>query len=254
MLKFETRRIANSYGDKTRYRAILKSHGSVVDFDTVLKEVEEYGGINPVTMRYYLDTFFNCVRKKMLEDGRFRRVGDYLLLRLNVRGGFDSADEDIETGLQELLVTGQSLDGFRHLEKMADVSNVNARTRGKAESVMSEGGDAGILTFGKNILLKGHDFNWDSTQNVTFNCVNENGEKTTYMYQVGQAYSSAMEHFHENVLEADDTHVLMKWLPTMPRCLIGQRVSVAYIDYGNQRKSDARGSHAYATVVEEKTV
>ena len=45
MLKFETRRIANSYGDKTRYRAILKSHGSVVDFDTVLKEVEEYGGI-----------------------------------------------------------------------------------------------------------------------------------------------------------------------------------------------------------------
>ena len=112
MLKFETRRIANSYGDKTRYRAILKSHGSVVDFDTVLKEVEEYGGINPVTMRYYLDTFFNCVRKKMLEDGRSRRVGDYLLLRLNVRGGFDSADEDIETGLQELLVTGQSLDGF----------------------------------------------------------------------------------------------------------------------------------------------
>ena len=252
MLKFETRRIANSYGDKTRYRAILKSHGSVVDFDTVLKEVEEYGGINPVTMRYYLDTFFNCVRKKMLEDGRSRRVGDYLLLRLNVRGGFDSADEDIETGLQELLVTGQSLDGFRHLEKMADVSNVNARTRGKAESVMSEGGDAGILTFGKNILLKGHDFNWDSTQNVTFNCVNENGEKVAYMYQVGQAYS-VVEGVHDNVLEADDTHVLMKWMPGMPRCLIGQRVSVAYMDYGNSRTGIARGSHAYATVVEEKT-
>ena len=56
----------------------------------------------------------------------------------------------------------------------------------------------------------------------------------------------------KSVLEADDTHVLFKWPPMMPRCVIGQKVSVAYMDYNNAKHGETHGSHAYATVVEEK--
>ena len=32
----------------------------------------------------------------------------------------------------------------------------------------------------------------------------------------------------------------------MPRCVIGQKVSVAYMDYSNTKTGDTRGSQAYA--------
>ena len=252
MLRFETRRVANSYGGKAKYRAMLTDKGGVVDFDDVLKEVQERKRIEPITMRYYLETFFDCVRTAMLEDGCSRRVGDYLLLRLNVRGSFDSADDDIETGRQELLISGQALDGFRHLEKKAPIANANARTRGKAESVMSVGGDAGTLKFGANILLKGHGFEWDRGQMVLFSYVNEKGEKESRGYDVYlfvKGYENPKMPV-DDVLEADDSHVLLKWPKNMPRCVIGQKVSVAYMDYNNATVGDAHGSHAYATVVD----
>ena len=116
MLKFETRRVTNSYGDSKKYRGMLTRSRGVVDFDAVLREVAESRRLNPTELRYYIETFFDCVREMMLEDGCSRRIGDYLLLRLNVRGSFDQADDDITTGKQELLITGQALDSFRHLE------------------------------------------------------------------------------------------------------------------------------------------
>ena len=58
MLKFATRRVANSYGGKTRYRAMLTEKSGVVDFDAVLKEVQERRRVDPIVMRYYLDMFF----------------------------------------------------------------------------------------------------------------------------------------------------------------------------------------------------
>ena len=249
MLKFATRRVANSYGGKTRYRAMLTEKSGVVDFDAVLKEVQERRRIDPVVMRYYLDMFFACVKELMLEDGCSRRIGDYLLLRLNVRGSFDSADDDIKSGRQELLISGQALDGFRHLEKGAEIANVNSRTRGKAESVMSEGGDAGTLVYGENVLLKGHGFEWDRGQMVTFNYLNEKGEKETRGIDVFLFLRDNPKMPETRVIEADDTHVLFKWPPKMPRCVVGQKVSVAYMDYNNAKVGETHGSHAYATVV-----
>ena len=35
----------------------------------------------------------------------------------------------------------------------------------------------------------------------------------------------------------------------MPRGVIGQKDSVAYMDYNNARVGETHGSHAYATVV-----
>ena len=250
MLKFETRRVANSYGEAKKYRGMLTDKGDVVDFDAVLTEVAESRRLKRVELRYYIETFFDCVRDMMLEDGRSRRIGDYLLLRLNVRGSFDAADDDIRTGKQELLITGQALDSFRHLEKEAEISNVNSRTRGRAESVMSEGGDAGTLIFGENVLLKGHGFEWDRGQMVTFNYLNEKGERETRGIDVFLFLLNDPKMPEKRVLEADDTHVLFMWPPKMPRCVIGQKVSVAYMDYNNAKRGETRGSHAYATVVE----
>ena len=250
MLKFETRRVANSYGDKTKYRAMLTDKGGVLDFDTVLKEVQEERRIDPITMRFYLESFFDCVRKNILEDGCSRRIGDYMLLRLNVRGSFDSADAGIESGRQELLISGQSLDEFRHLEKRAKIANVNAPKRGRAESVMSVGGDAGTLKFGENVLLKGHGFEWDRGQMVTFNYLDENGERVTRGIDVYLFLLDDPKMPEKRVIEADDTHVVFEWPPKMPRCVIGQKVSVAYMDYNNATVGETHGSHAYATVVE----
>ena len=249
MLKFETRRVANTYGDSTKYRGMVTGKGNVVDFETVLTEVAENRRLRRAELRYYIETFFDCVRELMLEDGCSRRIGDYLLLRLNVRGSFDSADADIKTGRQELLISGQALESFRHLEKKAEISNVNARTRGRAESVKSEGGDAGTLVFGENVLLKGHGFEWDRGQMVTFNYVNEKGEKETRGIDVYLFLQDNPKMPEKRVLEADDTHVLFKWPPMMPRCVIGQRVSVAYMDYNNAKRGETLGSHAYATIV-----
>ena len=248
MLKFETRRVANSYGSKTKYRAMLTDNKGVVDFDTVLKEVQEQRRIDPITMRFYLESFFDCVRKNMLEDGCSRRVGNYLLLRLNVRGSFDVADAGIETGRQELLISGQPQDGFRHLEKSAEIANSIAPTRGRAEAVMSVGGDVGTLKFGENVLLRGHGFEWDRGQMVTFNYLNEKGEKESRGVDVFRMNDPKMP--EKCVIEADDTHVVFEWPPAMPRCVIGQKVSIAYMDYNNAKTGEPHGSHAYATVVE----
>ena len=254
MLRFETRRVANSYGEKTKYRAMLTGKGDALDFDTVLKEVQEERRIDPITMRFYLESFFDCVRKNILEDGCSRRIGDYMLLRLNVRGSFDSADAGIESGRQELLISGQSLDEFRHLEKRAKIANVNAPKRGRAESVMSVGGDAGTLKFGENILLKGHGFEWDKGQLVLFNCKGPDGKKLQIacdIYLFKRNYDPVEKRGMQeyNALEADDTHVLMKWPKAVSRHVIGQKVSVAYIDYHNAPTAQVAGSHAYATVV-----
>ena len=251
MLKFETRRVTNSYGDSKKYRGMLTRSRGVVDFDTVLREVAESRRLNPTELRYYIETFFDCVREMMLEDGCSRRIGDYLLLRLNVRGSFDQADDDITTGKQELLITGQALDSFRHLEKKTKISNVNARTRGRAESVMSEHGDAGTLTFGENVLLKGHDFKWDCGQMVMLNYLNEKGEREARGIDVHLFVQKNPKLPETQVLEADETHVLFKWPLEMPRCVIGQKVSVAYMDYNNAKQGETHGSHAYATVVDK---
>ena len=127
---------------------------------------------------------------------------------------------------------------------------MNARTRGRAESVMSEGGDAGTLIFGENVLLKGHGFEWDRGQMVTFNYLNEKGERETRGIDVYLFLLDNPKMPEKRVLEADDTHVLFMWPPKMPRCVIGQKVSIAYMDYNNAKRGETRGSHAYATVVE----
>ena len=104
--------------------------------------------------------------------------------------------------------------------------------------------------FGENVLLKGHGFEWDRGQMVTFNYVNAQGEKETRGIDVYLFVLDDPKMPENRVLEADDTHVLFKWPPMMPRCVIGQKVSVAYMDYNNAKRGETRGSHAYATVVE----
>ena len=63
MLKFETRRVANSYGDSKKYRGMLTGKGDVVDFDTVLKEVADSRRLNRAELRYYVETFFDCFER-----------------------------------------------------------------------------------------------------------------------------------------------------------------------------------------------
>lgn len=255
MLKLEMRRVSKTLaGEAVKYRGMVAGRG-VVDFEAVLREVAERRHVRPAEMRYHLETFFECVREMMLEDGCSRRIGDYLLLQLQVRGSFDRADDEIEPGRQELLISGRSMGRFRNLEKETEITNVNPRTRGKAESVMSEGGDAGTLVFGENILLVGHGFEWENGQYVTFNCIGADGKKLSIVYDVylflrhyDPVEKPGMQ--EPNVLEVDETHVLMKWPKIAPRSVVGQKVSVAYIDYHNAPTGQVAGSHAYATVVE----
>jgi len=256
MLKLEMRRVAKKLtGDDVKYRGMVAGRG-VVDYESVLKEVAERRKVRIPEMRYHLETFFDCVREMMLEDGCSRRIGDYLLLQLNVRGSFASADDEIDTERQELRITARSMGQFCHLErdKNVEISNVNPRTRGKAESVMSEGGDAGTLVYGKNILLVGHGFEWDKGQLVLFNCKGPDGKKLQIacdIYLFKRNYDPVEKRGMQeyNALEADDTHVLMKWPKAVSRHVIGQKVSVAYIDYHNAPTAQVAGSHAYATVV-----
>ena len=259
MLKLAMRRVSKALtGDVVKYRGMVAGRG-VVDFDAVLKEVSERRHVRATEMRYYLETFFDCVREMMIEDGCSRRIGDYLLLQLNVRGSFASADDEIDTGRQELRITARSMGRFCHLErdKKVEISNVNPRTRGKAESVMSEGGDAGTLVFGENILLVGHGFEWDHGQHVLFNCIGPDGKRLQiacdiYLFKRNYDPETKKGMQENNALEADDTHVLMKWPKAVPRSVIGQKVSVAYIDYHNAPTAQVAGSHAYATVVAGK--
>lgn len=142
MLKFKTRRVSRAVsGDAVKYSGVVENEG-VVDFDAVINEVAAKKRIRPADLRYHVETFLESVREMMLEDGRARRIGDYLLLQLQVRGSFDQADEDFVPGRNELLVEGRSMKRFRNLEKSVEISNVNPRTRGKAEYAMTPG-DAG---------------------------------------------------------------------------------------------------------------
>ena len=256
MLKLKTRRISKAVaGDDIKYRGVVSSEG-VVDFETVLKEVEARRGIKIPEMRYHLETFFDCVRELMLQDGCSRRISDYLLLQLNVRGSFANADDEIDSKKHELRVTARSLGKFCHLERdeRIAIANVNHRTRGKAEHVMSVGGDAGTLVFGEDFVLLGHDFQWTKGQYVTFNYTDSDGKKHSISYDVylfksdsemGQNYRK----YQKDLIEADETHVLMKWPPAVSRDIIGKKISVAYIDYNHVRLGQAKGSHAHATVV-----
>lgn len=260
MLKLAMRRVSKTLtGDDVKYRGIVAGRGTV-DFETVLKEVSERRHVSVPELRYHLETFFDCVRDMIIEDGCSRRIGDYLLLQLNVRGSFASADDEIDTERQELRINARSMGRFCHLERdeKVEIANVNPRTRGKAESVMSEGGDAGTLVFGENILLVGHGFEWDKGQYVLFNCKGPDGNRLQIacdVYLFKRDYDSeekpGMREY--NTLEADDTHVLMKWPKAVPRSVIGQKVSVAYIDYHNAATAQVAGSHAYATVVAERS-
>ncbi|MBR1870865.1 MAG: hypothetical protein IJ802_03465 [Kiritimatiellae bacterium] len=253
MLKLKLKRISSRVAGegKTRYRGMVEGKGAPLAYEEVLEEVAARTGIDPRLLRYHLDAFFGCVRELMLKDGRTRKVGEYLSLGMNVRGSFAEADEEIEPGEQELVITPHALGAFRHLEEAADIKNPEGRKRGRAETLKTPGEDAGKVVYGEKILLSGHGFEWkeDRRQHVEINYTDKNGEPVSLDCHVGDfLFGTKAEAARSCVLEADATHVLMEWPSALKKNVIGQRISVAYLDYSTPGTSAPHGSHAYATV------
>ena len=116
-LEFTLVPIAGSVGAKGGYRSKFgKQHNTVVDFDDVVREARKecgYFGVSDEMVKLIVRGVLQTMIDKTAEDGKTRRIDDYLSVSLKVRGKFDSEDEDFDPEKHELALSLKQLSAFR---------------------------------------------------------------------------------------------------------------------------------------------
>ena len=144
---------------KGGYRGHIMDRGGM-DYDEVIQEVirERYLSLSPNMIKMVVESVFNTMIAGIMKDGQTRRLGDFLSLQMEVRGGFDEPGEQFNPAKHKLAMVLRPLKEFRRVAGRDDVSvfNRNAGPKVVIEKTYSashpEGGE---LKFGEDIVLEG---------------------------------------------------------------------------------------------------
>ena len=144
---------------KGGYRGHIADRGGL-DYDEVVQEVldKKYLRFTPDTVKMVVEAVFDTMIEGIMQDGQTRRLGDYLMLQMEVRGGFEEPGEQFDPAKHKLAMVLRPLKEFRRVAGNKDVSvfNRNAGPKVVIEKMRSashpEGGE---LKFGEDLIIEG---------------------------------------------------------------------------------------------------
>lgn len=151
--------VSKKLSAKGGYRGHIEGR-EVMDYDEVIREViaTHYLSLSPDSVKMVVESVFDSMIAGIMKDGQTRRLGDYLALQMEVRGGFDEPGEQFDPAKHKLAMVLKPLKNFRRVAGRSDISvfNRNAGPKVVIEKMYSashpEGGE---LKFGEDIVIEG---------------------------------------------------------------------------------------------------
>ena len=155
-VKYHLEPVAGSVEGK--YRAILE-RGTTMDTDEVFVEIaRQLGRVNgEFQLKHDFLAVLEMLVHNTLSDGRTRRIGDYMEARLDISGSFDRPDSDYDKRVHSLRVNFAALKNARNLQRETPPENTLPSPKGRISAVYTEGGEPGILHYGRNIVIEGEE-------------------------------------------------------------------------------------------------
>ena len=152
-------RAANRLSSKASYIARLAQRYSL-DYDEVLDEVIGRGFLNisKPMLKMILEHTLDTMITNTLKDGNSRRLGDYFMLQLEVKGGFGAPDEQFDASRHKLALTLRPLKALKRKPGRDDIRvyNRNAGPQVSIDRIHSVSTpDSDTLVFGDDIVLEG---------------------------------------------------------------------------------------------------
>lgn len=149
----------NKLSKKETYTARLAGRYAL-DYDEVLDEVIGRGFLNvsKPMLKMILEHTLDTMVANTLKDGNSRRLGDYFMLQLEVKGGFDAPDDQFDASRHKLALKLRPLKAMKRRPGRDDLKVYN-RNAGpmvsinRIYSVSTPGNDT--LVFGDDIVLEG---------------------------------------------------------------------------------------------------
>ena len=144
---------------KGGYRGHIVDRGGL-GYDAVIQEVldKKYLRFSPDMVKMVVEAVFDTMIEGIMQDGKTRRLGDYLMLQMEVRGGFEEAGEQFDPKKHKLAMVLRPLKEFRRVAGNNDVAvfNRNAGPQVVIEKMYSashpEGGE---VKFGEDLIIEG---------------------------------------------------------------------------------------------------
>ena len=152
-------RVCNNLSSRETYVARLAQRYTL-SYDEVLDEVMGRGFLNITkpTLKMILEHTLETMIANTLRDGNSRRLGDYFMLQLEVKGRFDSPDEQFDDKRNKLALKIRPLKAMKRKPGRDDlrVYNRNAGPKASIGRIYSASApDKDTLVFGDDIVLEG---------------------------------------------------------------------------------------------------
>ena len=151
--------VSKKLSAKGGYRGHIADRGGM-SYDEVIDEVirERYLSLSPSMVKMVVESVFDTMIAGIMQDGQTRRLGDYLSLQLEVRGGFDEPGDQFDPAKHKLAMVLRPLKKFRRVAGRHDVTvfNRNAGPKVVIEKMCSVShSEGGELKFGEDLVLEG---------------------------------------------------------------------------------------------------
>lgn len=129
-------------------------------YDEVLDEVIERGFLNisKPMLKMILEHTLETMIANTLQDGNSRRLGDYFVLQMEVKGSFDDPSEQFDSKRHRLALTLRPLKGLKRKPGRDDIKvyNRNAGPKVVIDRMFSASTpESDLLVFGDDIVLEG---------------------------------------------------------------------------------------------------
>lgn len=152
--------ISESFIGEGGYRGRIVDRGEL-SYDEVIDEVirQNFLRMEPHALKMLIESVFETMINGTLKDGKSRRLGDYFLLQMEVRGKFEDPGDQFDAAKHKLALALRPLKAFRRKPGNGDVRvyNRNAGPKVVVESIASVGGESlpGVVKFGKDFVVTG---------------------------------------------------------------------------------------------------
>lgn len=151
--------VSKKLTSKGGYRGHIVDRGGM-GYDEVIQEVikNRYLSLSSDMVKMVVEAVFDTMITGIMQDGQTRRLGDYLSLQLEVRGGFDEPGDQFDPAKHKLAMVLRPLKEFRRVAGNKDVSVFNRNSGPKVviekmySASCSEGGE---IKFGEDLILEG---------------------------------------------------------------------------------------------------
>ena len=210
----------------------------VIGFDDVVAEaIEErkLHGIGSDMLKLYVRAVLQTMIDKTMEDGRTRRIDDYLSVGLGIHGGFDEKSDDFDYDRHELGLTVRTLNAFRpNLNSIYPV-NVNRKKLFRLSYVTAADGEHRNheIVYGQDFIIRGTGL--DRSEAPYIVCEVPRG---------GNVYESV----DIEVKSRTENEFLCKWPEAISRDLMRRSVEFSVVKFNEKFDTDEKAMDKYRSI------